>query len=411
VADGGGGGRLLADLRPLRESAAYRRLWIGQTLSGIGAQVTAVAVPIQIYGETHSSLAVGLTGLASGIPLVAVGLLGGLIADRVERRGLVLITSSLLSLASVGLLAQAWLGLRSTLLLYALVAAQSCLFGLDAPARRTFTPRLLRPESLLAASALNQFSFQGGVMLGPLLAGFLVAWAGLPVAYLFDVLSFAAAIWGVFGLPRMRPDGETRPGLREALDGFRFVASTPIMAAMALTDVAAMLFGMPRALFPALAALRFGGGASTVGMLYAAIAVGGFSASVFSGPLARVRRQGAVVALAAGLWGLAAALFALTTSLPLALALLAVAGAFDLVSVVLRQTIQLVLTPDALRGRVGAFGFAAGSVGPRLGDVESGLVASLSTPEFSAVSGGIACIVCVALLAWRLPSIRSYRAS
>lgn len=404
------GGRLLADLRPLRESAAYRRLWMGQTLSGIGAQVTAVAVPIQIYGQTHSSLAVGLTGLASGIPLVAVGLLGGLIADRVERRGLVLITSSCLSLASVGLLIQAWLDLRSTLLLYALVAIQSCLFALDAPARRTFTPRLLPAERLLAASALNQFSFQGSVMLGPLLAGFLVAWAGLPAAYLFDVASFAAAIWGIFGLPRMMPDGDARPGLRAALDGFRFVAGSPILAAMALTDTAAMLFGMPRALFPALAALRFGGGATTVGMLYAAIAVGGVAASVVSGPLARVRRQGAVVALAAGTWGLATALFALTTCLPLALALLAVAGACDLASVVLRQTMQLVLTPDALRGRVGAFGFAVGSVGPRLGDVESGLVAAAFSPVVSAVSGGVACVLCVALLAWRLPAIRRYRA-
>lgn len=383
---------------------------MGQTLSGIGAQVTAVAVPIQIYGQTHSSLAVGLTGLASGIPLVAVGLLGGLIADRVERRGLVLITSSCLSLASVGLLIQAWLDLRSTLLLYALVAIQSCLFALDAPARRTFTPRLLPAERLLAASALNQFSFQGSVMLGPLLAGFLVAWAGLPAAYLFDVASFAAAIWGIFGLPRMMPDGDARPGLRAALDGFRFVAGSPILAAMALTDTAAMLFGMPRALFPALAALRFGGGATTVGMLYAAIAVGGVAASVVSGPLARVRRQGAVVALAAGTWGLATALFALTTCLPLALALLAVAGACDLASVVLRQTMQLVLTPDALRGRVGAFGFAVGSVGPRLGDVESGLVAAAFSPVVSAVSGGVACVLCVALLAWRLPAIRRYRA-
>jgi MFS family permease len=404
------GGRLLADLRPLRESAPYRRLWVGQTLSGIGAQVTAVAVPIQIYGETHSSLAVGLTGLASGIPLVAVGLLGGLIADRVERRGLVLITSSSLALVSVALVAQAWLGLTGTLLLYALVAAQSCLFALDAPARRTFTPRLLPAERLLAAAALSQFSFQGSVMLGPLLAGFLVAWAGLPAAYLFDVVSFAAAIWGVLGLPRMRPDGPVRPGLHEALDGFRFVAGTPILAAMALTDLSAMIFGMPRALFPALAVLRFGGGASTVGMLYAAIAVGGFAASVLSGPLARIRSQGAVVALAAGTWGLATALFALTTFLPLALALLAVAGACDLVSVVLRQAMQFVLTPDALRGRVGAFGFAAGSVGPRLGDVESGLVASISSPVVSAVSGGLACVVCVALLALRLPAIRRYRA-
>ncbi len=404
------GGRLLADLRPLRESAAYRRLWIGQTLSGIGAQVTAVAVPIQIYGQTHSSLAVGLTGLASGIPLVAIGLLGGLIADRVERRGLVLITSSSLALVSAAFVAQAWLGLASTLLLYALVAVQSCLFALDAPARRTFIPRLLPAERMLAASALSQFSFQGSVMLGPLLAGFLVAWAGLPAAYLFDVASFVAAIWGVFGLPRMEPDGKSRPGLREALEGFRFVARTPILAAMALTDVSAMLFGMPRALFPALAALRFGGGASTVGMLYAAIAVGGFAASVLSGPLARVRRQGAVVALSAGMWGLATALFTLTTHLPLALALLAIAGACDLVSVVLRQTMQMVLTPDALRGRVGAFGFAAGSVGPRLGDVESGLVAAMFSPVTSAVSGGVACMFCVALLAWRLPAIRRYTA-
>ncbi len=403
-------GRLLADLRPLRESAGFRRLWAGQTLSGVGSQVTAVAVPIQIYEQTHSSLAVGLTGLAVGVPAIAVGLLGGVIADRVERRGLVIITSAALALVSLALMAQAALGLASVALLYALLTLQSCVVAVDAPARRTFTPRLLPPERLLAASALAQFSYQGSTMLGPLLAGFIIAGAGLPAAYAFDAVSFAAALWGVLGLPHMPPEGDARPGFREALDGFRFVMATPILAAMALTDIAAMVFGMPRALFPALAATRFGGGAAAVGMLYAAIAVGGVVASVFSGPLARVRRQGVLVACVAGAWGLATALFALTTSLPLALLLLAAAGACDLVSVVVRQTMQLVLTPDALRGRVGAFGFAVGSGGPRLGDVESGLVASLSSPVISAVSGGLACVACVALLAWRLPAIRRYRA-
>jgi MFS family permease len=371
--------------------------------------MTAVAVPIQVYSLTHSSLAVGLVGLAVAVPLIALGLFGGAIADAVDRRTLLVVTRLLLAGVSLALTAQALLDLRQLWLLYLLTVILSALSAVSGPASRAVIPRLLPPERLAAASALSQLSFMVSVVVGPLLAGVLVASWGLQAAYAADAASFAFAIYGALRLPPMpAAPGVTRPGLRAVAEGLAFVRRQPVLTTALLVDLNTMVFGMPRALFPALAAVHFGGGPRTVGLLYASPAIGGVLGSTFSGSLSHVRRQGLAILLAATVWGAATAAFALTRLLWLAVLLLAVAGAADIVNVVLRNTIIQLNTPDELQGRVNSVGFVIGAGGPELGDVEAGTVAALTTPVISAVSGGVACVVGTVALALAFPAFARY---
>ena len=403
--------RLLADTRPLQESPDYRRLWIGQSLSSLGSRMTAVAVPVQVYTLTHSSLAVGMIGLTIAVPLIGLGLLGGSIADAFDRRKLVMATTTILAAVSLLFALQALLDLRQLWLLYLLIAVQSCLSAIDQPARRTFIPRLLPANRIPAATALSFLSFHVTNTAGPLVAGVIIAAAGLHTAYIVDAVSFFFAFYGVLRLPTMPPhDGGAPPGLRAVAEGLRFVRHQPVIAKVLLVDLNATIFGMPFALFPALAATRFGGGAQTVGLLYAAPAIGGVLASGCSGPLSHLHHQGRAVLIAVAIWGAAIAGFGATRLLWLGVTLLAVAGAADVVNGVFRTTIIQVNTPDALQGRVNSVGFVVGAGGPRLGDVESGVVASLASPVFSAVSGGLICVAGVALLALTSPAFTRYDA-
>lgn len=401
--------RLLADTRPLQESPAYRRLWIGQSLSTIGSRMTSVAVPVQVYALTHSSLAVGMIGLTIAVPLIGLGLLGGSIADAFDRRKLALVTTTLLALVSLLFALQAMLDLRWLWLLYVLIAVQSCLSAIDQPARRTFIPRLLPPNRIPAATALSFLSFHVSNTVGPLAAGIIIAASGLQTAYIVDAASFFFSFYGVLRLPAMPPHGGgAPPGLRAVVEGLRFVRRQRIIARSLLVDLNATIFGMPFALFPALAATRFGGGAQTVGLLYAAPAIGGVIASACSGPLSHIHRQGRAVLIAVAIWGAAIAGFGATRLLWLGVLLLAIAGAADVVNGVFRTTIIQVNTPDALQGRVNSVGFVVGAGGPRLGDVESGIVASVISPAFSAVSGGLASVIGVVLLGLTSPAFTRY---
>jgi MFS family permease len=402
--------RLLADIRPLRESPEYRRLWIGQSLSAVGNQMTNVAVPVQVYAMTHSSFAVGAIGLVVAVPLIAAGLLGGSLADAVDRRKLVLITSSGLALLSFVFALQAALNLRQLWLLYVVIALQGCLFAIDQPARSTFIPRLLPPERIPAATALNQLSFQLSGTVGPLLAGVVIAAAGLKAAYATDAATFAIAIYAIAKLRPMPPQGGgAPPGFAAVVEGLRWARQHRVIAMVFLVDLNAMIFGMPRAIFPALAATHFGGGARTVGLLYAAPAIGGLIGAAFSGPLAHVRRQGLAVLVSIVVWGASIAGFSVSRSLLLGAVLLAVAGAADMVSAVFRSTMLLQNVPDALLGRLSAVNFVVVAGGPRLGDLEAGSVAELTSPVFSAVSGGLACVVGVVLLGLAVPAFARYR--
>lgn len=403
--------RLLADIRPLRESPPFRRLWAGSTLSAVGGAMTSFAVVLQVYDLTHSAFAVGALGLARMIPTLTVGLFGGSFADAIDRRRLVLVTSGCLAAISALFAAQAFASLDQLWLLYVLVAVQSAFSAVDSPARRTFTPRLLPPGQLSAGLALNQLTFQICLTIGPAIAGLLTAAAGLRACYLIDALSFAAALYGVGRLPAMAPLGGTaRPGARAVAEGVRFIRHSQVLAGAFLADLNATVLGLPVALFPAINAERFGGGAQTLGLLTAAIGVGGLAGSAFSGPVAHIARPGRAMLWTVAVWGAAITGFAVAHSLWLVLGLLAVAGAADTTTVVFRGTIVQAVVPDRLRGRITAADYVVGGGGGELGNLESGAVGSLASPTISALSGGLATIAGVILLRLMLPSFARYDA-
>lgn len=382
---------------------------MGGALSSMGSQMTSVAVPVQIYTLTHSSLAVGLIGVPLAVPLIALGLPGGSFADVGDRRRLVLLTGSVLAVVSLAFAAQAVLDLRRVWLLYVLIALQSSLSAVDQPARRTIIRRLLPTERIQAASALTFLSFHISLVVGPLLAGLIIANVSFGAVYLIDTLSFIVALYAVLRLPPMPADeGTRRPGLRAVVEGLGFVRRHVVLGPLLLADLNATIFGFPRALFPAIASAQLGG-LRWVGLLYAAPAMGGVVSAVFSGSLERVHRQGLAVLVSIGVWGPAIAGFGLVRSLPLAVALLALAGAADVVNGVFRTTILQVVTPDALQGRVNSVGFVVGAGGPDLGDVEAGAVATLTSPAISAVAGGLACVVGVVAIGLAAPSLVRYR--
>lgn len=403
--------RLLADLTPLRESPEYRRLWTGQSLSVMGTQMTNVALPVQVYALTRSSFDVGLLGLAVLLPLVLVGLLGGSIVDAMDRRTLALITSAVLALCSLLLAVQAVAGVHHVLVLYLLAGLSGAASALDSPARQTFIPRLLVPDQIPAATALSQISMQASLTGGPLVGGLLIAAAGVSTAYIVDAASFAFVLYATLRLRPMRPEGGgTRPSLRAVAEGLTWVRRHPVVGMTFYADICAMLFGMPRALFPALAISHFHGGSGIVGVLYAAPAIGGLLGAVVSGPLGRVRRQGLAILVSVFVWGLTVTGFGLTHTLWLAIVFLGIAGAADMVSGVFRSTILQVSAPDELRGRLGSVFFVVVSGGARLGDVEAGTVASVGGVGFSAISGGVACMVVIVALAFAVPAFTRYDA-
>jgi MFS family permease len=401
--------RLLADIRPLRESPPFRRLWAGTTLSAAGGAMTGFAVVLQVYELTHSTFDVGALGLARMIPTLTVGLLGGSLADATDRRKLVLVTSTCLAAVSAVLAIQAFAGLDQLWLLYVLVGIQSALGAVDAPARRTFTPRLLPAGQLSAGLALNQLTFQICLTVGPALGGLLTAAAGLRACYLVDALSFAAALYGVGRLPAMAPQGRiTRPGPRAVVEAVRFIRRSQVLAGAFLADLNATVLGLPVAVFPAINVERFGGGAQTLGLLTAAIGLGGLACSACSGPVGHIARPGRAMLWTVTVWGGAIAGFAVAHRLWLALGLLAIAGAADTATVVLRGTIVQAAIPDQLRGRITAADYVVGAGGGELGSLEAGAVGSLASPTISALSGGLATIAGVLLLRLALPSFARY---
>jgi len=404
--------RLLADITPLRESAAFRRLWAGTTLSSVGSALTGFAVILQVYDLTHSPLAVGGVGVAQMVPTLLIGLAGGTITDAIDRRKLVLVTSSCLAAVSAAFAAQAFAGLGLVWLLYALVAVQSSLTALDRPARATFVPGLLPASQLPAGLALNQLSFQITLIAGPALAGLIAAapHLGLRACYLIDTVSFAAALYGVARLPTMRPQGgATRPGPRAVAEGVRFIRRSQVLAGAFLADLNATVFGLPVALFPAINAERFGGSPVTLGLFITAIGVGGLASAAFSGPVKHVARPGRAMLCTVAVWGAAFAGFALSPGLWLTLSLLAVAGAADAFTVVFRSTIVATVTPDRLRGRVMAADYVVGAGGAQLGNLEAGALGTLTTPVISALAGGLVTIAGAVVIALALPGFTRYR--
>ena len=403
---------LLTDVEPLRHSADYRRLWFGSSVSQLGQQMTALALAIQVYAITESSFAVGVVGICAFLPLLVFGLFGGAIADAMDRRRLALVASTGLWLLSVVLAVQALLDLRSVALLYVVAGLQAGCFAVNNPARAAIIPRLLPPPLLPAANALSTASFNLGFTVGPLVAGVLIGWRGLAAAYLVDCVTFSAALYALWRLPAVPPEGEVRrAGVASVVEGLRYLRTRTNVLMTFLVDMCAMVLAQPRALFPAVAGGFYGGGSRTVGLLAAAPAIGSLAAVVFSGPLGRVRRQGLAVLLCVVAYGAAVAAFGFTRMLVLGVLMLALSGAADMVSSVYRSTILQVATPDAMRGRLQGVFIVVVAGGPRLGDFAAGTVASITTETFAVVAGGCACMVGVGLLAARYRGFARYDAT
>lgn len=400
--------RAALDLTPLRESPSFRRLWAGQAISFVGSEIAFVAVAIQLFELTHSTLAVGLLSLCALGPLIVVPIVGGAIADAVDRRRLLLRTETGLAAVSLLLAANALLPHPQVWALFAAEAVGTTVFSLGTPSMRSLLPRLVPEEQIAPASALESVYGNLGAVAGPALAGVLVAGVGFPRTYLLDVATFGASLWSVWRLPALPPaEDAERASLRSIVEGFRYVRTKQALLGIFLVDTNAMVFGMPMALFPAYGE-HFGGGAQTVGFLYAAPYAGALVASLLSGWVGHVRRQGVGVCIAAALWGGALVAFGYSDALWLALVMLGLAGAADFVSAVLRSTILLTATPDALRGRLSGIEFAQVASAPSLGNLEAGVVASLTSLRFSVVSGGIACIAGTVLCALALPRFLRY---
>ena len=399
---------LLLDTTPLRQSKDFRRLWSGQAVSFVGSMITTAALPYQVFHATGSSLDVGLLGVAQLVPLLFFSVVGGAFADSIDKRRMLLGVNAAALACSAALAINAALDHPQVWLLYVLGAASSAIFALSYPVTRSLLPLLLGEELRPAAYALQSTYGSFGMMAGPALAGVLIGAAGLDVAYTVDVATFVVALITFAGLAPSPPvPGAARASRASVLEGLRFLRGHSIVMSIFGIDLLAMVFGMPRALFPALAE-KLGGGPELYGLLLSAVAGGAFVASLASGWTGRIERQGRAVLLAVTAWGTAITVAGLTHVPWLALLMLACAGASDMISGVYRSTIAADVTPDDLRGRVSGVEIAVYAGGPVLGDVEAGVVGGLVGVQFAIVSGGLACIASAAVFAVAVPSFARY---
>ncbi len=406
----GRGGIRFLDTRPLRGSRPFRALWIGTSASQLGGQIATVAVLAQVWNLTGSPVGTGAIGLATGLPMVLFGLLGGTLADTFDRRTVVRVTTVGSLLAAAGLCAQAVAGNRSVILLLALVAVGTSCSARGAPARRTFPVRLLPSDQVAAGLALMNVSFQAAMLAGPALAGLIIARWDFPVAYAAQAVTMTIAALSLIRLPAMPPDGAAAAGgkRRPERGGWRILRRPTLWGSMA-TDLSATLLAMPIAIFPLVNEIRFGGNPQTLGLFLSAVAVGGITAGLLSGTVTRWSCGGLVQLSAAAVWGLALAFFGLAGPLWLALACLAVAGAADTVSVITRGALVQLETPDAYRGRVSSVEHVIGVAGPELGNFRGGLLASATSASFSLVFGGLSAILAIAAVAATNGPLRAYR--
>lgn len=407
----GRGGTLRAlaiDTRPLA-NGPYRRLWLGQGVSFIGFQVTAVAVPVQVYDMTRSSFWVGVLGFVNLVPLIVFGLWGGAVADHTDRRRLLLVSSCVLWAATFLLLVQALLGLDSLVLIMGAVAVQAVGMAVSSPTRSAIIPRLVDMPLVPAANTLNFTVMQGGGLAGPLFAGVIISHWSYAAAYALDAVLFTFVLYAALRLPAMPPLGDLAgaPGLRSVFDGLRYLSAQPVLMMSFAVDIIAMAVAMPRALFPEVADTRFGG-EGAVGYLFAAIAIGALLGGMSSGWIGRVHKQGIALIVSIVVWGLAVAASGLAGRLWLAVALLAVGGAADLVSAVFRQSMLQTHAPDEMRGRLQGVFTVVVAGGPRLGDVRAGATASVAGATASWVGGGLACAALVVVAGFAVPALLRY---
>ena len=409
-----GGARALAlDISPLRESKPYLALWLGQVVSLLGSQMRLVAVPWQIFQITGSTVAVGLVGLIEVVPLIAFSLIGGAFADVTDRKKVVGLSNVGLLLSAAALALITFAGEASLVWIYAITAVSSALSAIERPTRVAMMPSLVKEEHIPAVMALRQVAFQTTQMVGPAIGGLMIASFSLGWVYVIDAATFLAAQASLRWIPSLPPGDEgPKAGWAAIRDGLRHAFKTPLLRSIFFIDLIAMIFGMPRAVFPALADDVFHIGASGLGFLYAAPAAGAFLAAMLGGWVVRIRRQGLAVIVAVAAWGGAITMAGLSLwSLWVTLVFLAAAGAADVYSAIFRGTMILQTTPDSLRGRVSAVNIMVVTGGPRIGDIEAGLAAGLIGAGPSVVVGGLACLAGTALVSWTIPALRRYRST
>ena len=406
--------RIAIDLTPLRVSRDFRFLWAGTFVSALGSQFARVGLYVQVYALTGSAAAVGLLGVSGLIGNITGTLVGGSFIDAHDRR-MVLIATQIGHIAVAAVLV--WAALLADpplLVLHVANTATWFLAAIDFPARQAAVPRLVGTERMAAASALTQLLWQTTSILGPAIAGVLIAATSPAWAYAADLVSYAALLLAALAIRPLPPEppaeGERVTGAGAVVDGFVYVARHRLIQSTFAIDLVAMIFGMPAALFPVLAAMQFDRGPEVVGLLFAAPAVGALAQTVLAGSVTRIDRQGTAVIWAVAGWGAAIAAFGASgANLMLALAFLAVAGAADVVSAIFRTTILQVNVPDRLRGRLSGIFSLVVTGGPKVGDVEAGLVAAWFSPTISVISGGLACILGAGLVALAYPELRRYR--
>jgi MFS family permease len=419
------------DLSPLKQSPAFARLWGGSAIALIGSQMTVVAVGLHVYEITQSTFAVAMLGLVSLVPMIIAGLYGGTVIDAFDRRKVALITELIAWISTAGIVAVSWAGIEEIWPFYVLTTVTAVAATVTAAARSASIPRLLPAELLPSAAALGGLSMGLAVTVGPALAGVLVATVGYTWTYAIDVVLFSAAFLGIYTLPALRPEGEVHPpGLRSLLEGGRFVRDSPVIRTTFVSDLTAMTFGMPRALYPAIGALLVGGGAVSVGILTTAFAAGALLCGIFSGRARHVRWQGKALGWATALYGACISLFGLVlligtlagvpvsaqiedVNLPLLVAAsiaLAGAGAADNVTAIYRGTILQAAVPDHLRGRLQGVFIVVVTGGPRLGDLYVGVLALFAAFWFPPLLGGLVIIAVVGLIVRTNAAFRTYDA-
>jgi MFS family permease len=429
--------RRFADLTPLRESPAFARLWAGSAISGIGAQLTVVAVGLQVYDITRSTFAVSLVGGVALVPMIVAGLWGGMLADSFDRRTVAIISAVVGWLATLGLVAMAIVDLSfgsrvPVWPLFVLTTVSAVASTISYSTRASITPRLLPAHLIAPASGLNGLAFGLQLTIGPAIAGVLVAGAGFAWTYAVDAVLFAAAFLGLFTLPRMPAAHDAvRPGLRSLREGLRYLRDAPNIRAGFLVDLFAMSFGRPQVLFPAVGALVIGGGPITVGVLTASAAVGTFLAGLFSGPVGQVRWQGLAIARSVMVYGGCIAVFGVVLLVlqtgdfgavgeqfsqvnPVALTIAAIAlagtGASDEVSAIFRSTMLLVAVPDQMRGRLQGIFTVVVTGGPRIGDLYMGILATALALWFPPLLGGFVILAGVGVIGRLRNGLRTYDA-
>ena len=402
---------LLIDISPLRSSPDFARLCISQFFTVWCRQLVIVAMPYQVYLATRSSLWVGLLGMAQAAAIVSIGLYGGGLIDRFDRRRIQAIGKTIAAAASIALAVSAARESTPIWSIFALAALGTAAYTLDQSARAATVPRLVSPSLLPSALSLGIVLQRGGAIAGPAAGGLAIATLGLPWAYGLDVVGFLPAVLIISSLSPQRSEGQhVALGLRAPLEALNYVRRSPILISIFIADLNATIFGVPTAVFPALALNVFKVGASGLGLFYSAEAFGALVATLFSGWVRHIQRQGALIIAAIVVWGFAITGFGLSGQIRwLGLLLLAVAGAGDMISAVFRQTILQVEVPDHLRGRMSAFNSMVVATGPRLGDLEAGGVAALFSPIVSVVSGGVLTVLGIAVLAIATSTLRNYR--